>query len=208
MDTCRVRAWVFLVLLWQDGYFAQFPTQLMWVESLEALFGAVGVCVCETPCLKCSLVQRQVCDETHAGGYVRAWGVRGGKVGRTGRSIHAPALISMEICLRVDTLSASPWLLTSRRGFMLVATGGGPVTARLWTCWGVRLAPFLHFTCQKLDPSHTHLVWSVSKTVNIQAVILWPYTFELDSYCHSRFWTIWIVTSRFLSWYTFSCFGQ
>ncbi|XP_056273406.1 voltage-dependent calcium channel subunit alpha-2/delta-1 isoform X3 [Pseudoliparis swirei] len=39
MDTCRVRAWVFLVLLWQGGYLAsQFPTQLMikeWVEQMQ-----------------------------------------------------------------------------------------------------------------------------------------------------------------------------
>eukprot|EP00064_Thunnus_orientalis_P001588 superscaffoldBa00000109_g1591 len=39
MDTCRVRAWVFLVLLWQDGSLAsQFPTQLMikeWVDQMQ-----------------------------------------------------------------------------------------------------------------------------------------------------------------------------
>ncbi|XP_044050713.1 voltage-dependent calcium channel subunit alpha-2/delta-1 isoform X3 [Siniperca chuatsi] len=39
MNTCRVRAWVFLVLLWQDGSLAsQFPTQLMikeWVDQMQ-----------------------------------------------------------------------------------------------------------------------------------------------------------------------------
>ncbi|XP_010780647.1 voltage-dependent calcium channel subunit alpha-2/delta-1-like [Notothenia coriiceps] len=39
MDTCRVRSWVFLVLLWQDGSLAsQFPTQLMikeWVDQMQ-----------------------------------------------------------------------------------------------------------------------------------------------------------------------------
>ncbi|XP_045894123.1 voltage-dependent calcium channel subunit alpha-2/delta-1 isoform X5 [Micropterus dolomieu] len=39
MDTCRVRAWVFLVLLCQDGSLAsQFPTQLMikeWVDQMQ-----------------------------------------------------------------------------------------------------------------------------------------------------------------------------
>nr|XP_040017840.1 voltage-dependent calcium channel subunit alpha-2/delta-1 isoform X5 [Gasterosteus aculeatus aculeatus] len=39
MDTYRVGAWVFLVLLWQDGYLAsEFPTELMikvWVEQMQ-----------------------------------------------------------------------------------------------------------------------------------------------------------------------------
>ncbi|XP_033941924.1 voltage-dependent calcium channel subunit alpha-2/delta-1 [Pseudochaenichthys georgianus] len=39
MDTCRVRYWVFLFLLWQDGSLAsQFPTQLMikeWVDQMQ-----------------------------------------------------------------------------------------------------------------------------------------------------------------------------
>ncbi|XP_063768335.1 voltage-dependent calcium channel subunit alpha-2/delta-1 isoform X1 [Eleginops maclovinus] len=39
MDTCRVRSWVFLVMLWLDGYLAsQFPTQLMikeWVDQMQ-----------------------------------------------------------------------------------------------------------------------------------------------------------------------------
>ncbi|XP_076588532.1 voltage-dependent calcium channel subunit alpha-2/delta-1 [Chaetodon auriga] len=39
MDTCRVRAWVLLFLLWQDGSLAsQFPTQLMikeWVDQMQ-----------------------------------------------------------------------------------------------------------------------------------------------------------------------------
>ncbi|KAM9754152.1 voltage-dependent calcium channel subunit alpha-2/delta-1 [Menidia menidia] len=39
MDTCRVRAWVFVLLLWQGGCVAsQFPTQLMikeWVDQMQ-----------------------------------------------------------------------------------------------------------------------------------------------------------------------------
>ncbi|XP_037623876.1 voltage-dependent calcium channel subunit alpha-2/delta-1 isoform X2 [Sebastes umbrosus] len=39
MDTCRVRVWLFLVLVWQDGSLAsQFPTQLMikeWVDQMQ-----------------------------------------------------------------------------------------------------------------------------------------------------------------------------
>ncbi|KAM4553318.1 voltage-dependent calcium channel subunit alpha-2/delta-1 [Fundulus diaphanus] len=39
MDTCRVRTWMFLLLLWQEGCLAsQFPTQLMikeWVDQMQ-----------------------------------------------------------------------------------------------------------------------------------------------------------------------------